>query len=102
MVSYCIFILQRITRINFYFVREIIFKIDSFEDCTCAGEKPANYVDEDWNVTKAFVPRATNGQIFPWNNIRLPPFIKPTRYNITIHPNLTTLEVKGIDCDAVV
>lgn len=48
-------------------------------------------------MTKAFVPRATNGQIFPWNNIRLPPFIKPTRYNITIHPNLTTLEVKGID-----
>nr|XP_022900776.1 endoplasmic reticulum aminopeptidase 1-like isoform X2 [Onthophagus taurus] len=64
-------------------------------DCTCAGEKPPNYVDEDWNVTKVFVPRATNGQVFPWNNIRLPSIVKPTRYNITIHPNLTTLEVKG-------
>lgn len=64
-------------------------------DCTCAGEKPPNFVDERWNVTKAFIPRATNGQIFPWNNIRLPTFVRPTRYNITIHPNLTTLEVKG-------
>lgn len=65
-------------------------------DCTCAGEKPPNFVDEDWNVTKAFVPRATNGQVFPWNNVRLPTFVKPVRYNITIHPNLTTLEVKGM------
>ncbi|XP_017777374.1 PREDICTED: endoplasmic reticulum aminopeptidase 1-like isoform X2 [Nicrophorus vespilloides] len=64
-------------------------------ECTCAGEKPPNYVDEDWNVTKVFVPRATNGQVFPWNNIRLPTFAKPSRYNITIHPNLTTLDVKG-------
>lgn len=52
-------------------------------------------MDEDWNVTKAVVPRATNGQVFPWNNVRLPSFVRPTRYNITIHPNLTTLEVKG-------
>lgn len=34
-------------------------------------------------------------QLFPWNNVRLPSFAHPTRYNITIHPNLTTLEVKG-------
>ncbi|XP_045481382.1 endoplasmic reticulum aminopeptidase 2-like isoform X3 [Harmonia axyridis] len=64
-------------------------------DCTCAGEKPQNFVGEEWNVTKIFVPRATNGQIFPWNNIRLPTNVKPFRYNITIHPNLTTLEVHG-------
>lgn len=64
-------------------------------DCTCAGAKPPNYVDDDWNDTKSFIPRATNGQEFPWNNIRLPQFAIPTRYNITIHPNLTTLEVKG-------
>lgn len=66
-----------------------------FKDCTCVGEKPANYIDEDSNTTKTFIPRATNGQIFPWNNVRLPTFIKPLRYNITIHPNITTLDVKG-------
>ncbi|KAJ8936471.1 hypothetical protein NQ314_012334 [Rhamnusium bicolor] len=64
-------------------------------DCTCAGEKPTNYIDEGTNMTRTFVPRATNGQIFPWNNIRLPTSLKPTRYNLTIHPNLTTLEVRS-------
>ncbi|CAH0561852.1 unnamed protein product [Brassicogethes aeneus] len=64
-------------------------------DCSCAGEKPPNYVDDEWNMTRQFIPRATNGQIFPWNNIRLPSTVKPTRYNLTIHPNLTTLDVRG-------
>ncbi|CAG9759897.1 unnamed protein product [Ceutorhynchus assimilis] len=66
-----------------------------FTDCTCAGEKPPNYVDEESNLTRTFIPRATNGQIFPWNNVRLPTTLKPSRYNLTIHPNITTLEVRG-------
>ncbi|XP_018327042.1 endoplasmic reticulum aminopeptidase 1 isoform X2 [Agrilus planipennis] len=64
-------------------------------ECSCVGYKNSNYIDEDDNETKPFVPRATNGQVFPWNNIRLPTFVKPIRYNITIHPNLTTLDVKA-------
>ncbi|XP_060516441.1 endoplasmic reticulum aminopeptidase 1-like isoform X3 [Cylas formicarius] len=64
-------------------------------DCTCAGEKPPNFVDEETNLTRTFIPRAANGEIFPWNNIRLPTTLKPSRYNLTIHPNLTTLEVRG-------
>ncbi|CAL7945633.1 unnamed protein product [Xylocopa violacea] len=62
-------------------------------DCPCAGEKPANLEIED--DEKSSEPLATNGEVFPWNNVRLPAFAHPTRYNITIHPNLTTLEVKG-------
>ncbi|XP_025602401.2 endoplasmic reticulum aminopeptidase 2-like isoform X3 [Athalia rosae] len=62
-------------------------------DCPCAGEKPANLEAEDDGDSGG--PIATNGEIFPWNNVRLPTFAHPTRYNITIHPNLTTLEVKG-------
>ncbi|XP_076160195.1 glutamyl aminopeptidase isoform X5 [Ptiloglossa arizonensis] len=62
-------------------------------DCPCVGEKPANLEIED--DEKSSVPLATNGEVFPWNNVRLPTFAHPTRYNITIHPNLTTLEVKG-------
>lgn len=50
---------------------------------------------EDYDSTKPFVPIASNGQVFPWNNIRLPHFVRPWRYNITIRPNLTTLELKG-------
>ncbi|XP_015117204.1 endoplasmic reticulum aminopeptidase 2 [Diachasma alloeum] len=62
-------------------------------DCPCAGEKPANLEVEDDSAGAE--PMATNGEIFPWDNVRLPAFSHPTRYNITIHPNLTTLEVKG-------
>ena len=40
-------------------------------------------------------PRATNGEAYPWNSLRLPDFVHPLRYNLTIHPNLTTLDVKG-------
>lgn len=77
-------------------IKTLPLRDTNFEiDCTCAGEKPPNYVDERWNVTKDFTPIATNGQPFPWKKIRLPDFVRPLRYNITIHPNLTTLEVKG-------
>ena len=33
--------------------------------------------------------------VFPWDNVRLPLFIKPIRYDIELTPNLTTLVVKG-------
>ncbi|CAH1964992.1 unnamed protein product [Acanthoscelides obtectus] len=72
----------------------IIAFTGSQSDCTCASGKSL-ILDEAHNVNKTFIPRASNGQIFPWNNIRLPPFVKPFRYNLTIHPNLTTLEVKS-------
>ena len=40
---------------------------------------------------------ATNGQPFPWDDIRLPTFIQPVRYDIELTPNLTSLWVKGIE-----
>lgn len=48
------------------------------------------------NGSHKITPVATNGEIFPWNNVRLPSFIRPIRYHINIHPNLTTLDVKGM------
>ena len=38
---------------------------------------------------------ASNGEPFPWDDIRLPAFINPVRYDIELTPNLTTLWVKG-------
>jgi glutamyl aminopeptidase len=65
-------------------------------ECPCAGEKPDGVGEEVLsNSTAPTIPLATNGEVFPWSNVRLPSFVRPTRYNITIHPNLTTLEVKG-------
>jgi len=72
-------------------------------ECPCAGEKPDDLAQEVLsNSTGPPVPLATNGDVFPWNNVRLPTFVRPTRYNITIHPNLTTLEVKGKFLAAIV
>lgn len=38
---------------------------------------------------------ATNGEPFPWMDIRLPAFIVPIRYDLFMHPNLTTFTNKG-------
>ena len=40
-------------------------------------------------------PIASNGEPFPWDDVRLPKFIQPVRYDIELTPNLTTLGVKG-------
>ena len=45
---------------------------------TSCNEKPCEFEEE-----------------FPWNDVRLPSFIQPIRYDIELTPNLTTLGVKG-------
>lgn len=40
-------------------------------------------------------PIATNGELFPWTKSRLPDYIKPLEYDITLYPNLTTMEFSG-------
>ncbi|KAM3867648.1 endoplasmic reticulum aminopeptidase 1b [Diretmus argenteus] len=41
-------------------------------------------------------PVATSGQPFPWDQMRLPTSISPHHYDLTIHPNLTTLSFTGV------
>jgi len=41
-------------------------------------------------------PMATTGEVFPWDDVRLPIFIRPLSYDLELTPNLTTLAVKGI------
>ncbi|KAJ8414862.1 hypothetical protein AAFF_G00023850 [Aldrovandia affinis] len=38
---------------------------------------------------------ATNGQLFPWDKMRLPETVSPLHYDLLIHPNLTTLDFTG-------
>lgn len=65
------------------------------QDCPCMGKMPKGYSSDGYNSSEKFEPYATNGQLFPWLLPFLPSNIKPNRYNILIHPNLTTFEVKG-------
>uniref|UniRef100_A0A1I8PN52 Aminopeptidase n=1 Tax=Stomoxys calcitrans TaxID=35570 RepID=A0A1I8PN52_STOCA len=64
-------------------------------DCSCARKLPTGLQTDTENVTEPFNPIATNGEPFPWLNMTLPTNARPMRYMVTIHPNLTTLDVKG-------
>ncbi|XP_073534282.1 leucyl-cystinyl aminopeptidase [Phyllobates terribilis] len=44
---------------------------------------------------KLVYPIATNGQLFPWTKSRLPNYINPLAYDITLFPNLTTMTFSG-------
>ncbi|XP_070690100.1 endoplasmic reticulum aminopeptidase 1b [Pempheris klunzingeri] len=41
-------------------------------------------------------PIASSGQPFPWDRMRLPKTVSPLHYDLTIHPNLTTLDFTGV------
>ncbi|XP_028661568.1 leucyl-cystinyl aminopeptidase [Erpetoichthys calabaricus] len=58
-----------------------------------------NFTKEGCNKTEHSVeplyPISTNGKIFPWTNIRLPRNVIPVQYDISLHPNLTTMTFNG-------
>lgn len=69
--------------------------------CPCAGKIPPGFVVEGYNSSEPFEPIATNGQPFPWLLPTLPNNVRPNRYMLTIHPNLTTMEVKGLLANSI-
>uniref|UniRef100_A0A673C104 Aminopeptidase n=1 Tax=Sphaeramia orbicularis TaxID=375764 RepID=A0A673C104_9TELE len=48
------------------------------------------------NQSSKEVPISTNGQPFPWDLMRLPRSVSPLHYDLTIHPNLTSLTFTGV------
>lgn len=86
----------RATKIQIILFNVLVFGIlFYFSDCACAGKMPPGYMSDSYNSSLPFNPIATNGEPFPWFLPNLPNNVRPIRYALTIHPNLTTLDVKG-------
>ncbi|XP_061008048.1 endoplasmic reticulum aminopeptidase 2 [Dama dama] len=60
------------------------------QKCICS-QFTSSPIDEFNKDPEAF-PVATNGDIFPWHELRLPSVVIPLHYDVLIHPNLTSLD----------
>lgn len=40
-------------------------------------------------------PVSTSGELFPWTDLRLPGGVHPVHYDVSIYPNLTTMNFQG-------
>ncbi|KAI6182856.1 Aminopeptidase [Aphelenchoides bicaudatus] len=68
----------------------------------CSKELPVEV--EPLELTTEQQVNAECGLMFPWKKIRLPTDLRPTRYKLWLHPNLTTFESPGsveIDIEVV-
>lgn len=59
--------------------------------CVAGGTAPTRSPQTEASTP----PTATNGERFPWEDIRLPPSIIPSNYDIFLHPNLSTFHFTG-------
>lgn len=92
-LNHFIFVMNIFHYVNIWF--KILFFFKWIADCSCAGKMPPGYVPDYYNSSQPFQPIASNGQNYPWLHPYLPNNVRPIRYQLTIHPNLTTLDVKG-------
>lgn len=69
-------------------------KIDTSAGCSLnnSSEFDGDGYDEGSEADKFILP---NGEEYPWTDSRLPTFVRPLHYTISMHPNLTTLDVTG-------
>lgn len=82
----------------FFRVLNQIIKIWQYNYVGCSflnGPSDASYNPDDDSDELDFI--SESGEPFPWTKPRLPTTIKPTHYTISIHPNLTTLDVTGLN-----
>ncbi|XP_068243383.1 endoplasmic reticulum aminopeptidase 1-like isoform X1 [Palaemon carinicauda] len=64
-------------------------------EATYTGEPIPGLSSRPTNSPPPTVPTATNGEEFPWADVRLPFHVRPLFYDILIHPNITKRHVRG-------
>ncbi|KAK4316254.1 hypothetical protein Pmani_012574 [Petrolisthes manimaculis] len=64
-------------------------------EATYTGEPVPGMSSHATSIPPTTPPTATNGEEFPWTDVRLPFHVKPLDYHLKLHPNLTTKHVAG-------
>ena len=75
-------------------VTAVLIKQMHHEDTTTAPENPETATKNPETAPNHEL-KATNGETFPWSDIRLPSFIKPLTYDIHMHPDLKAFKFSG-------
>uniref|UniRef100_A0A452TKR8 Aminopeptidase n=1 Tax=Ursus maritimus TaxID=29073 RepID=A0A452TKR8_URSMA len=81
--------------------RKLIFNI--YMGFYCSTIMPKMYICSQFSMSSidpfnndpGALPVATNGEPFPWNELRLPSMVIPLHYDLLVHPNLTSLDFVG-------
>lgn len=59
---------------------------------TCICSRFSMPSSDQFDKDPAAFPIATNGEPFPWRELRLPSMVIPLHYDLFVHPNLTSLD----------
>uniref|UniRef100_A0A8C7CLH2 Aminopeptidase n=1 Tax=Oncorhynchus kisutch TaxID=8019 RepID=A0A8C7CLH2_ONCKI len=63
-----------------------LFSLSSFTGCPKANSS---------TPMELVYPKSTNGELFPWNELRLPASVRPVNYDLSLTPNLTSMTFTG-------
>ena len=81
--------------VGLFFVISLIAAFARSGTPLCSNSTASSSHEDDRSSNQPAVAIATNGESFPWNNIRLPESIVPVKYDLFMWPNLTMFQFNG-------
>lgn len=72
-------------------IASVVMVIYFLPKCTFSKEGCHN----SSSALEVIYPVSSNGELFPWTDLRLPPSVRPLDYEISLHPNLSTMTFRG-------
>jgi len=81
--------------VGVFFIISLIAAFARTATPPCSNQTTSHSNDDDHASNQPAAVIATNGEPFPWNNIRLPDSIVPIKYELFMWPNLTVFQFDG-------